>query len=68
MTALEMLVKQTEYEVKTLDMILRMKRERKSLEDIAKEVGVSTTEVRIARPKGLERAKERLERYKRGLN
>ncbi|PFP29831.1 hypothetical protein COJ96_09105 [Bacillus sp. AFS073361] len=67
MSAFEYFVKQLDYQVQTLEMILSMKEEGKSVEEISEFVGVSPTEVNKARPKHLEVAKEDLNRYQRRL-
>jgi predicted transcriptional regulator len=67
MSAFEYFVKQLDYQVQTLEMILSMKEEGKSAEDISEFVGVSPSEVNKARPKHLEVAKKDLNRYERRL-
>lgn len=67
MSAFEYFVKQLDYQVKTLEIILSMKEEGKSVEEISEFVGVSPSEVNKARPKHLEVAKADLNRYQRRL-
>lgn len=67
MTAFELIVKQTQYEVWTLEEVVRLKSEGLGEMEIANLVGSSGTEVRLACEMKLKRAKERLKRYKRGL-
>jgi hypothetical protein len=47
-TAFELIVKQTEYEVRTLEEVVRLKSEGLGEMEIANLVGISGTEVRLA--------------------
>jgi hypothetical protein len=67
MSAFEYFVKQLDYQVKTLEIILSMKEEGKLAQEISEFVGVSPSEVNKARPKHLEVVRENLNRYKRQL-
>ncbi|AQX56044.1 hypothetical protein [Priestia flexa] len=64
MTGFDFMIKQLDYHVQTLEMILNLKNEGKSNEEISEIVGVSLAEVKRTRPKHLSEAKEKLSQYK----
>lgn len=64
MNAYQMLIKQMEYEVETLETVLRMKDEGKSDKEISEFIGIGKTEVRLIKPAKLKKFKKQLNQYK----